>query len=189
MFVTFLFPKHRFLSSCAALIFLSHHSNAARSHPFLTCDCSRLLICGNIHLHPETLSVSREIRHYTFVRDLFTMRDSLAFSYTKRKRQADGLGHRQCCGSSLENCSRFTFWMKERMGQDNNTANSWDNARSSCNCNFSKRRNQNCRLWMGDAWVLSEIHISEECCPHDAHSVWRSCHQRNLEEHPPTLPP
>ena len=151
MFVTFLFPKHRFLSSCAALIFLSHHSNAARSHPFLTCDCSRLLICGNIHLHPETLSVSREIRHYTFVRDLFIMRDSLAFSYTKRKRQADGLGHWQCCGSSLENCSRFTFWMKERMGQDNNTANSWDNARSSCNCNFSKRRNQNCRLWMCDA--------------------------------------
>ena len=125
-----IFPKLRLLSSCAALLFQSHHSSAARSPPFLNCDCSRLLICGNIHLNLESLNVSREIRHCSFVSNLFALRDSLDFSYTKRMRHAAVLW--QFVG---KNISRFTFRMKKRKGQDNNTANSSDNARSSCNCN------------------------------------------------------
>ena len=68
--------------------------------------------------------------------------------------------------------------------------------RSSCNCKKKELRNQNCRIWFGDARVLSEstshvpFAISTECCA----KRWRMrfgslCHQWHLEKETSTLPP
>ena len=58
-------------------------------------------------------------------------------------------------GGSLKTFSKVHIWMKKRRDKTTKQQNLWDDARSSCNCK-KKRRNQNCRLWLGDAWVLSE---------------------------------